>query len=285
MAVNYPCHFEQEHPGLKFQRPILRFPHKCPVCPYETQHRNLLTNHLFAHGLIAKDEAYRYQCKECQEKFPSRSSLQTHEHKAHGAPMPAKCKMCGKEFTNKAALSVHKMHDHEGKKRTCGHCGEEFLYRVYHNHIVKCRPRTSVLCSICGAVYLTRAGLKGHLAAEHGEGNFVKKKFEETCGECGKVLKSKDSFLAHTFLQHGKELPGLKKFPCPDCDEVFYTKGYLNTHAMLHTDKKHTCSDCGYQTRYSQNLSKHAIKVHNKRLVKYRPLKQSSVPSEEEPVD
>jgi KRAB domain-containing zinc finger protein len=285
LTENYPRHFRVEHRGLKFQRSVLRFPHTCPVCPYETQQTHLFKKHLFVHGLVTKEETYRYECKQCQEKFGSRSTLQTHEHKAHGAPKCAKCDVCGKEFTNNGSLSVHKMEHKEGK-RICEHCGKEFPYGYhYNNHLVKCRPRTSVLCSICGAVYLTRAGLKGHLATEHGEGNFAKKKFEETCGECGKVLKTKDFFLDHMYRQHGKELPGLKKFPCPDCDEVFFVKRYFKTHAMLHLDKMYTCSDCGYQTRYSQNLSKHAIKVHNKRLVKYRPLKQSCVPSEKEPVD
>jgi predicted RNA-binding Zn-ribbon protein involved in translation (DUF1610 family) len=178
-------------------------------------------------------------------------------------------------------MKLHKVTVHEGRKKTCERCGREFGYSSYHYHLPKChgiqKTPTKVLCSICGAVYVKKKSLNAHLTAVHGEGNFVPKRFEGTCSDCGKVFKSKDFFFAHMFLQHGQELPGLKKYPCPDCDEVFYTKCYLKNHAMLHTEKKYTCSDCGYQTRFSGNLSKHVIGVHKKRSVAYRPLKKSSV--------
>jgi hypothetical protein len=280
MTVNYSYHFRHEHPGLPFKKSIPRFALKCPECPFETrsQNRGTWKNHLFSHGLVGMDEVYRYKCKQCKEMFICFKTLQTHEHKVHGAPKCAKCHVCGKEFSNFASLRYHQVNVHEGRKKTCERCDKEFGYVAYYDHLRKCRfggkkePKTSVLCSMCGAAFLTKRGVDSHMTTVHGEGNFVRPyKFEAACSDCGTVFKTKPFFLAHMFQQHGKELPGLKKYPCPDCDEVFYTKCKLDTHAILHTNEKLTCSDCGYQTRFKGNLSRHTTRVHKKRLRAYKP--------------
>jgi uncharacterized Zn-finger protein len=284
LTVHHSVHFRNEHPGLPYKRCIPRFAQKCPECPFETRSLDpgTMKRHLFSHGLVGMDEVYRYKCKQCNEMFRCSTSLETHEHRVHGAPKCAKCDVCGKEFSSRCSLRNHKVNVHVGKKRTCEHCGKEFGYRAYSDHRPKCRlggqkkASSRVLCSICGAVYLTKEGLDSHMAKEHGEGNYVPRvQFQATCSDCGRVFKTKDFFLAHVFLEHGKELPGLKKYPCSICDEVFYTKSYLKSHAMTHTNNMYTCSDCGYQTRFSGNLSKHTIGVHKKRLVAYKPRPKS----------
>jgi KRAB domain-containing zinc finger protein len=284
MTVHYSVHFRNEHPGWPYKRSVLRFAQKCPQCPFETRSRDLGTmrRHLFTHGLVDKDEVYRYKCKQCKETFRCVGSLETHEHRVHGAPKCAKCDVCGKEFSNRSSMKIHKTDAHSGKKRTCEHCGKELRYLAYFKHRATCRsngekkPGKRVLCSICGAVYVTQHGLDSHMANEHGIGEYApKNKFEAICSDCGSVFKTKAFFLAHMMLEHGKELPGLKKYPCSVCDKVFYTKDYLKSHAMIHTNDMYTCSDCGYQTRFSGNLSKHAIGVHKKRSVAYKPRPKS----------
>ena len=56
----------------------------------------------------------------------------------------------------------------------------------------------------------------------------------------------------------------MKKFVCPQCEEVTYTYSNHRAHMMLHSDERHVCDECGYQTRYSTNLIKHRKKVHGR---------------------
>jgi DNA-directed RNA polymerase subunit M/transcription elongation factor TFIIS len=50
---------------------------------------------------------------------------------------------------------------------------------------------------------------------------------------------------------------------------VFHIKGVFEAHMMLHTgENRYVCSDCGYSTRFSGNLTKHNRVVHGKRAAK-----------------
>ncbi len=51
---------------------------------------------------------------------------------------------------------------------------------------------------------------------------------------------------------------------------------------MLHSDKRHVCEECGYETRFSENMNKHKKKLHGKKTKfdleqAYRELQMSQV--------
>ena len=271
---NYSDHFRRAHPDIPFKNSILRVPDRCPACSYQNRSRVMYRKHLFKHGLASKEDAFNYKCTDCGERFLYRPTLAIHRHKVHGVPLPFKCDMCGHGCSSRGALDSHKMNIHENNDSTkmCEHCGEEVLNRKYYGHVRYCRPdrkttsKQSHLCSLCGAKYKVKTSLKAHLNREHGVGDFVKIKRKRVCSECGKHFKVGEFYFSHMFLQHGVELPGLKKYACPHCDAVFHIKEYFDSHLMIHTNNKYRCDDCGYETRFTGNLSTHRINVHKKRV-------------------
>jgi transcription elongation factor Elf1 len=191
------------------------------------------------------------------------------------------------------------------KLRVCTECGEELDSRQYNNHMKKRhRPKKapeSANCEHCGQFFKSKVNLKRHLARFHGVGELKLRSNNilKECGQCGKRLKTDERFRAHMFLEHGVELPGLRRRDCVVCKEVFYVKVQYDAHMMLHSGvKKYACDRCDYSTRFSANLVSHKRRSHSDKnsknsapLVKQEPADQEEPPlptatkSEPVPVD
>ena len=84
------------------------------------------------------------------------------------------------------------------------------------------------------------------------------------CGDCDRVYQQKESYLSHMMKVHEKELPGLKRYACNDCDNVEYTLMSHKYHVMQHTGERYECDICSYKSRFCGDVSKHKKRHHKK---------------------
>ena len=110
-------------------------------------------------------------------------------------------------------------------------------------------------------------GLRYHLHSKHNIGDAKRtRKQSISWADSGKSFTHGSLYGFHMLKKHGKEVPELRNFVCPHCENVEHTDRNHKAHMMLHTADRFVCRDCGYATRYDANLIKHARLVHKKKL-------------------
>ena len=97
----------------------------------------------------------------------------------------------------------------------------------------------------------------GNYAHESVDKHVVKVHPEEaanhTCGVCGKNIKHLNT---HMLEQHSLESE--KNFKCATCDKAFFCWSNYKKHIITHsTTFVHCSNNCGYVTKYINNLKKH----------------------------
>ena len=129
----------------------------------------------------------KYFCHKCGKNFYRKQSLKIHVKNVH-SQVSVTCQICSKQFSNEAAMYKHKRE--HGPKLQCEYCEYQTANR-YH---------------------LDR----------HKEKHFDPK---YKCSQCGKMLKSEESLLAHE-----RDHTGERPFVCKVCGKGFKQRSVLGNH-------------------------------------------------------
>ncbi len=109
------------------------------------------------------------------------------------------------------------------------------------------------ICRLCNQI-IPQGEIATHNQQHHGAVG------ELTCGDCGKVFKSKRSLYGHCKEKHS----GVTEVHhCPECGKSFGRKSNLKAHReSLHYGKKFPCSYCERIFTNRSSMNQHLKKTH-----------------------
>ncbi len=109
------------------------------------------------------------------------------------------------------------------------------------------------ICRLCNQI-IQQSEIATHNQQHHGAVG------ELTCGDCGKVFKSKRSLFGHRKEKHS----GVTEVHhCPECGKSFGRKSNLKAHReSLHYGKKFPCSYCERIFTNRSSMNQHIKKTH-----------------------
>ena len=199
------------------------------------------------------------------------------------------CPYCNEAFKTSLPLWHHKRLTHLWGRFSCPECDTIFsllkdlikhMYDASHdrNPFVRCG-------SGFGAVSLQRyrGGCRRRMDIEYLSDHYVKcvadkmKKKESitkelnTCEVCGKVIKGRGSYRAHSLTHSNRE----KTVQCDKCPKKFYSNYDVQNHikrAHEHKYDPQDCSICGQTFKFGSSIRIHKYKAHGVGDMKLCPL-------------
>ncbi|XP_045782322.1 zinc finger protein 184-like [Maniola jurtina] len=189
------------------------------------------------HSLQIHDCCCVFKCTQCSKVFPSYRSFIRHT-RTHNKALQHCCEFCNRSFTYLPDLSSHKM--------------------KYHKTVYKTK------CSNCGANFDTPEELDEHKNLFNKNSKLKRisngeDQIEHKCDQCSKVFKSRANLHQHKQLHTERK----KDFACHVCGKMFYTKGTLGTHLVVHEEKRpFKCNHCPLAFRAKGNLISH-LSLHS----------------------
>ncbi|XP_004517411.1 zinc finger and SCAN domain-containing protein 2 [Ceratitis capitata] len=220
---------------------------------------------------ISRKQEKKYQCAECDKKFSTSTSLQTHSRSHNAKPGKVKrrtpdtateiknttCPVCKTTFSSYKNLKLHlKIHDAQ-QLRTL----EQALpagAKTQYNDMNK------FFCEICNKSF------EQNLLGIHK--NMHQQSTEYNCGICNKHFENKTNYDMHMQM-HADKPPKPRKqqtkntfegkgFPCQYCGRTFQRPFEKVRHERIHTgEKPHACEVCGKTFRVSYSLTLH-LRTH-----------------------
>ena len=185
-----------------------------------------------------KHSDYRPHCcpfEECDHRFKTKATLNTHINGFHSNIKPFKCEECGKTFKLSTVWKRHQL----------GHKSQLYFRCTFED---------------CQHLSNSAYDLEKHKKLVH---NILRKLNECEWPGCGYQTHRPDSFKAHKRLHTGE-----KPYLCdwPDCGKTFRVRPHLKFHQLVHKNLKPVACvwpGCQYRCRTSANLYIH-MKVHRK---------------------
>lgn len=161
------------------------------------------------------------------------------------------CQQCGESFEIPYFLNHHQKTVHNSKDDTliCDLCGKMYMTRESlklhkESHVVK-------ICQICGKHLRNKRSFERHFSRCSGE-RFDEKRF--FCDYCGGSWKTKQQLQNHVYGKHLFDKP----FKCEICGKGFATKAILKGHGIVHTrERLWQCEVCS-----NRFVDKKALKLH-----------------------
>ena len=197
-----------------------------------------------------------HMCEICLENFPRQSALSGHMLNGHQMESIS-CSLCQKVVYSEEALQQH-ISEHD-LIYVCDICGKGFAKnssRIYHMSYVHNRQQMS--CKVCGKIFSSTSGLRGHLAMHN-------RTFE--CKYCLKTFQQGVKLHRHIIQKHEQPLQ------CSTCKQAFKGPKTLEKHlqmgrcctiASTHQEKKPcvmcgqvACTRCGKAFGSKRSLRRH----------------------------
>lgn len=284
---------------------------ECDVCVYKTKSRSHLRQHLQRHA-----GARKFACSQCPKKFYTTSEVKQHVRGVHTGEKPFICDICSVGFAIRTNLQQH-IRIHIRKMNTelptyvCYICGDGVKYqrRVYLDiHMKQSHFGGTALhsCNICSERFLSKNGLKRHLAVHHHSNttdapssdqpseNATVKLFK--CSQCEYSTKYSNHLKIHSRVHSGEKPYRCDHFPaafsstshlkrhqrtlhikphlkCNECPRKFGDMSELNQHVRIKHQgikmpRKFACNICPLRTVSKNNLEKHLRTHTNERPFK-----------------
>jgi len=145
----------------------------CPHCTKEFASYNTLYTHI---RVLHKEK--RFECKECQAYFGTKSELKDHEQSSHPKNDSFVCSLCPKIYYNKKHLRRHVSKVHLGvapkpleRKRECEICGKKFQTNSHlKRHLMRVHSINETLsCQECHLIFSTDEMLSNHVIMVHSD--------------------------------------------------------------------------------------------------------------------
>ena len=170
-----------------------------------------------------------------------------------------KCEICSKAYTTQKGLKKHHL-SHE-KQHKCDICSKTFFkLEELEKHKSFHTPKPHA-CDLCNASYSKLQSLARHLKSHNEKVNDSlnpDEKKEET--DLKKSCKNEDD--TEDENDKGNELDGFENAPeifkCDECGQYCSTLKNLKRHALIHGEKKYSCTVCKKWFFRPDTLKKHA---------------------------
>uniref|UniRef100_A0A1E1W8Z0 Protein krueppel n=1 Tax=Pectinophora gossypiella TaxID=13191 RepID=A0A1E1W8Z0_PECGO len=183
---------------------------------------------------------YSWTCSYCETQFATIDELRTHSIQYHDYCNAFRCTDCKIRKLRLDSFLIHVKRHRKYLKLSCYKCHKRFSSpREVNIHVSK-HKSTEHFCPGCNTCFTTSEELNLHTS---------------------------------TYYQSRKSrpIPQVPRAPddlsCYLCKKTFKYRGSLNTHLLIHTDRKrdHTCDKCGKCFLNKQNLAGHMILHDNVR--------------------
>uniref|UniRef100_A0A182NM81 C2H2-type domain-containing protein n=1 Tax=Anopheles dirus TaxID=7168 RepID=A0A182NM81_9DIPT len=199
------------------------------------------------------------RCELCDKQFNSKSYLQLHTAKIHGAVQksrPYGCDICKQTFHSEKQLNAHRP-NHETTE--CEQCGKRVQVRYIKKHVTDIHEgaRKLYMCDLCGKNYTHRLGLSNHIRQQH-HGEDTSEKLQ--CTYCGRQLNGKYNLQKHIRCLHLE--PG-KLYRCDVCAHESPNSIALQNHKKrVHAGENFACQECGKRFKRKIYLTEHVAALH-----------------------
>lgn len=132
-------------------------PHQCPVCNLQFNTRVRKKRHMKLHSMD-------HVCNYCDRKFPDNCHLIIHINRQHTKEKPYQCTECDKRFVTKFTLNTHsKMHSGE-RHYECTECDSKFVHpSTLSRHMKVHKGDTPYHCTVCDSKFNGKTALGFHL--------------------------------------------------------------------------------------------------------------------------
>lgn len=195
----------------------------------------------------------RWECGTCNETFRTRKLRAVHyEEKEHSTRDAKKnlrdfiCEYCNKLFKTRRQIRMH-FATHFKQKCLCNECGLIFSWaqnlKIHQQRVhLKIAPTKKFKCSFCFKLFAHK-----HQMWEHE--NRHKNIRNVNCEHCSATFVTKAGLRAHMAQVH----IGIRSHVCPICSKGFQIKGNLTAHMFVHSGTKpHHCPNCnqGFVRKY-----------------------------------
>lgn len=142
----------------------------CEICSTKIQTKNLKLHMEIIHGDRYKE---KNQVCGCGKAFRYEKQLEAHRKAVHekvDRGVTYNCPECDLSFTRQSELREHSLDHFTGTISNCSECGKRFKTQKLLNHHFKVHvnERAHFACEMCKSMFVTRGGLRKHLAKVHG---------------------------------------------------------------------------------------------------------------------
>lgn len=226
----------------------------CSICNFSSLNPYVLKTHAFTHSLKS------FKCEECQIFYSRNDVLKRHLLNFHTPEILYECKPCDRKFHTESSLLRHKQScTGTGKSRTsaprlkCTICAKAFAYKsVLDRHRLTHTKQYPFKCSICAQSFPTYTLLRYHIYSHSKESLFK-------CSVCNFSTDHQTTMKTHE-ANHKKH----NLYNCTDCNYLTTKCNLFMKHCEEHNygKGKFQCAQCSYSTDTRHCIIKH-LKLHS----------------------
>ena len=203
-------------------------------------------------------------CSVCSIVFPSEMSMQLHMIQEHNAQVTIKTDSQSPTFVNNNG-------DAQGS-----FSGISKKYALKRRFTIALKQKM-YSCSVCSQKSKWLSKILSHERNIHGIDHNLKRL---KCSSCKKVFRKDSVYKKHMMECHGNfalsDLDSPKRYRCMTCGRSFPSPILCHLHIRrdhirsrsFHINNRisdrHSCSQCGFATRFRKQLQRHMLRSHNK---------------------
>lgn len=269
--------------GIRFEYTMTRDSHdrtifQCVLCPRTFLDKKPLRKHFVQHITVKSfpcdfcDKSFKtkhskkahinvvhipthiYKCSSCDKVLKTKLSFLTHLRR-HSKDYAVKCEVCDAGFITKAEYTLHFNAKHGKNDNVCEICNKTFYdkYILQQHMLLHDSNGPSYQCELCDSKFVMRKSYRRHKQVAHSD--YEPKRF--ICDICGKALSSKGYYNTHVLIHKG-----IKPHQCSYCEAEFTSRNTLKLHLRTHTgEKPYTCDICNrsfsQRSAYNIHYKKH----------------------------
>lgn len=266
--------------------------YKCKICPAEFTSTLYFSQHLESHdkyySVVALENVTTisqsgkpFQCKFCGEEFESDDEAYNHMKDVHLQTLPYQCRICDSKLASRTSMRYHLLSHSGNKSYQCHVCSRTYGYLGALNRHLKIHKSKDILCQLCGKLFSTKSSLGQHHIRVHSK-TLVK---SHACEVCGKRFDRLSKLSLHRTI-HSKD----KNLLCDICGKTFKHEWLLKNHSKLNCGDKvekelkrvckpttpaktakcprpHKCTACNRRYATVEQLSDHVTLSHEKECI------------------